>query len=99
VKKIAQNVANTLLSKLMHKLNRGKKYRYNPKIWATSVILIKLPKVNNHQLGKNSPNLFTLDSKHNGLIVVLEVFTTMALLIISTEGVDFSRRCCLAQTF
>jgi hypothetical protein len=30
------------------------------KIWATSVIFEKLPKVNNHPKGENSPNLDTL---------------------------------------
>jgi hypothetical protein len=29
-------------------------------MWATSVIFKKLPKVNNHLLGENSPNLVTL---------------------------------------
>jgi hypothetical protein len=35
----------------------GKK---KPKLLATSVIIEKLPKVNNHPLGENSPNLVTL---------------------------------------
>jgi hypothetical protein len=29
-------------------------------MWATSIIFKKLPKVNNHLLGENSPNLVTL---------------------------------------
>jgi hypothetical protein len=32
------------------------------KIWAISVIFIKLPKVNNDPIGANSPNLVTLDA-------------------------------------
>jgi hypothetical protein len=31
-----------------------------PTVWAISVILIKLLKVNNHRLGENSPHLVTL---------------------------------------
>jgi hypothetical protein len=31
-----------------------------PKIWASSLIFVKLPKENNHPRGKNSPNLVTL---------------------------------------
>jgi hypothetical protein len=46
---------NTFLSKLTHNLNREW-----PLLWATSVILRKLAKENNHPLGENSPNLFTL---------------------------------------
>jgi hypothetical protein len=30
-------------------------------VWATSVIFKKLPKINNHPMGKISPNLVTLD--------------------------------------
>jgi hypothetical protein len=42
----------------MHKLNHEKS---SPKFWATtSVIFKKLPTVNNHPMGENSPNLFTL---------------------------------------
>jgi hypothetical protein len=32
----------------------------SPKMWAASEIFIKIPKVNNHPLGANSPNLVTL---------------------------------------
>jgi hypothetical protein len=32
----------------------------SPIIWAVSVISKKLPKVNSHQIGENSPNLVTL---------------------------------------
>jgi hypothetical protein len=41
----------------MHSLYHGKGYQ---KIWVTSVIFIKLPNVNIHPTGKNSPNLVTL---------------------------------------
>jgi hypothetical protein len=34
--------------------------RSSPDIWALSVILIKLPKVNNDPIGENSPNLATM---------------------------------------
>jgi hypothetical protein len=37
---------------------RGKK---KPNTWAISVIFKKVPKVNNHPIGKNSPNLVTLE--------------------------------------
>jgi hypothetical protein len=58
--KIARNVTqNTFLSKLMHYLSRGKN---SPKMWAISTIFTKLPKVNNHALVENSPNLFALTS-------------------------------------
>jgi hypothetical protein len=50
---------NLFLSKLMHKLNRWKR---GPHIGGTFVVFKKLPKVNNHPMGKNSHNLVTLFS-------------------------------------
>jgi hypothetical protein len=46
VKKIAQNVAKLLL--------------WKTRIWAISLIFIKLPKINTDPIGKNSTNLATL---------------------------------------
>jgi hypothetical protein len=57
VKNIAQKVAQCIFAKLMHNLYHGKS---SPKMWVTSVIFKKLPKVNNYPLGENSPNLVTL---------------------------------------
>jgi hypothetical protein len=62
VKKIAQNVAKIhFYKKISDNLNCGKR---SPKIWATSVIK-KMPKVNNHSMGGNSPNLVTLMPTNN----------------------------------
>jgi hypothetical protein len=36
----------------------------SPKIWATSIFIKKLPKINNHPMGENSPNLVTLRKGH-----------------------------------
>jgi hypothetical protein len=41
----------------MHILNCGKEW---PKMWGSFLISKKLPKANNHPMGKNSPNLVTL---------------------------------------
>jgi hypothetical protein len=55
--KVAQNVAQYIfLSKLIHNLYRVTKDPKN----AFYVIFRKLPKVNNHPLAENSPNLVTL---------------------------------------
>jgi hypothetical protein len=32
----------------------------SPTIWATSIIFVKMAKVNRHPIGKNSPNLVAL---------------------------------------
>jgi hypothetical protein len=45
----------------MHKLNREKSCT---KVWTASVIFDKLPKVNTHPTGLNSPNLVTLTDIH-----------------------------------
>jgi hypothetical protein len=45
------------VKKFIHSLNRGKS---GPDMWAASVIFKLLAKVNNHPMGKNSPNLVTL---------------------------------------
>jgi hypothetical protein len=44
-------------SKLINNLKRGKSI---PNVWATFVILKKVPKVNCHPMSENSPNLVTL---------------------------------------
>jgi hypothetical protein len=54
------NLAQHFLSKLIHNFFRGKSC---PKEWASSEIFKKLPEVNNHPTGKNSPNLVTLIPK------------------------------------
>jgi hypothetical protein len=56
-KKSPKMSPKTFFPKLTHPFFRGKN---GPKIWATSVIFQKLPKNNNHPIGKNSPNLVTL---------------------------------------
>jgi hypothetical protein len=60
-------------------LYRGK---CNPKISATSVILILLLKVNNHPLGENSPNLVTLLA----LSLYLEVCVAVAVFPVRFVG-------------
>jgi hypothetical protein len=45
------------LSKLIHNFCSGEK---KAKMRSTSVIFIKLPKVNSHPMGENSPDLVTL---------------------------------------
>jgi hypothetical protein len=57
VKKIAQNVAqpvfqNWRITRIVEKSSQ--------RIWPTSEILNKLPKINNCPIGENSPNLVTL---------------------------------------
>jgi hypothetical protein len=60
--KIAQNVAQSIFrKKIVRNFYREKR---SPKIRATSVIIKKLPKVNNHPIGENSPNLVTLSVVH-----------------------------------
>jgi hypothetical protein len=56
--KIAQNVAQAIICQNKY-LHNSAVEKSGPKIWATSVIK-KIPKVNNHPIGENSPNLFTL---------------------------------------
>jgi hypothetical protein len=51
---------HSYLSKLVQFLWPWKKG--SPKISDTSAILIKLPKVNNRQIGENWPNLVTLSA-------------------------------------
>jgi hypothetical protein len=55
LKKIAQNVAQHILVKINATVEKSR-----PKIWTISVIFIELPKVNNHPLSKDSPNMVTL---------------------------------------
>jgi hypothetical protein len=57
-KKVAQNIAQSIFPAINTQLLLWKKS--SQIMCATSVIFTKLPKVNNHPLGKFSPNLVIL---------------------------------------
>jgi hypothetical protein len=48
---------NQCLSKLIHTYTKEKS---SPKFWASIAIFKKIPKVHNHPMDENSPNLVTL---------------------------------------
>jgi hypothetical protein len=52
---VAQKVAQTFYRQNQYTFSQRENSR--PNTLATSVIFIKLPKVNNHTIGENSPNL------------------------------------------
>jgi hypothetical protein len=68
LEKIAQNVAQSFICQNYYIINTWGKSSTN--MWATSVIFKRLPKVNNHLLGENSPNLITLILCYNKALFV-----------------------------